>query len=102
MTGMDPNPIQSKDTLTQLKEFADEATTFLELGKKINDKVMIKYSVYIERKATELIQSIENGEEIDNTKVESYLAQFSGYLQQLTTLSYDSTDTPTEPIVQTG
>jgi hypothetical protein len=51
---------------------------------------MIKYGLYISKKADWFIQSIANKEQIDNDKIAWYLAQFSGYLHQLTTLSYDT------------
>jgi hypothetical protein len=35
------------------------------------------------------VQSIENKEQIDNSSIDVYIQQFSGYLNQLTNLSYD-------------
>lgn len=97
LTGANGNPALTDQQLTQLKKFSDEAKTFVELGKKINDKVMLKYGTYVSKKADGLILSIENKEQIDNAKIDWYLAQFSGYIYQLTTLSYDGTDTATQP-----
>jgi len=66
----------------------------MELGIKINDKTMLKYGTYIYKKASEIVQSIENQEEIDNSKIDSYISQFSGYLSKLTSLSYENTELP--------
>lgn len=100
LTGMDANPVQTDQQLTLLQKYADEGNAFFELGKKINDKIMIKYGSYMKKKSEELIQSIENKEEIDNEKVENYLAQFSGYLYKLTTLSYDSSGLSAPTMIQ--
>jgi len=43
LTGSNGNPALTNQQLAQLKKFSDEAKTFIELGKKINDKIMIKY-----------------------------------------------------------
>lgn len=107
LTGSTQSASDSQTQLTQLQKYSDEAKTFLDLGKKINDKIMMKYGLYVSKKADSLVQSIENKEAIDSIKVDSYLSQFSWYLHKLTTLSYDTSTgttldtTPTQPIIQT-
>ncbi len=95
VTDMDPDPVQSDTTLKQLKEYNAEANTFLELSTKIDDKTMKKYATYIIVKSNQIILDIETNKEIDTKKVESYLAQFAGYLTQLRNLTYGESE-PTE------
>jgi hypothetical protein len=46
----------------------------------------MKYGTYIFTKASAVVNDIENGVEIDNTKVENYFAQFDIYLDKLSNL----------------
>ena len=58
---------------------------------------MLKYGIYVSKKANEIVQSIENKEQIDNAKIDSYILQFSGYLERLTTLSNGTDTLPPQP-----
>jgi hypothetical protein len=51
LTGAGGNPALTDQQLAELQKYSNESKTFLELGKKINDKTMIKYGLYISKKA---------------------------------------------------
>lgn len=76
--------------ISKLTEYATQGNNFLTQGKEINNKTIIKYGLYISKKATSLLDDIANGKEINN--LTGYFAQFDQYIEQLQKLL--TTQTP--------
>lgn len=94
------NPNQ--EIIDQLTEYNSQGEEFLDLGYAINDKTVIKYSLYITKKSTEFIEQLEIGEDIDISKVEKYLAQFGQYLTKLQEIVDESSNVPETSDAGTG
>ena len=56
---------------------------------------MIKYGLYISKKATAFLEKIANGEQINN--LNGYFAQFDGYIEKLKELENQPTTNTTTP-----
>ncbi len=93
------NPHQA--TILQLQDFAVKGQEYLDLWRKTNDSVLTKYGLFISKKATELVTSLENGEQIDTQVVETYIASFSGYLNKLSLIVNDTEPQAILPIQET-
>lgn len=52
--------------VSRLTDYVNQGNDFLAQGKTMNNNTVIKYGVYISKKATSLLEKIANGEEIDN------------------------------------
>ncbi len=52
--------------LMRLTDYASKGNQLLEEGKTINNNTVIKYGLYISKKATDFLEKIANGEEINN------------------------------------
>jgi len=59
----------------------------------MENNTVIKYGLYISKKATSFLEKIANGEQINN--LSGYFAQFDQYLAQLNVLVGQSADTST-------
>jgi len=57
----------------------------------MGNNTVIKYGLYISKKATSFLEKIANGEQIDN--LTGYFAQFDQYLTQLNVLVGQTTGT---------
>ena len=68
--------------------------------KKNNNTTAIKYWLYIKNHSERLLNSIENGEEINMLIVEEYIGKFDNYIQKLHTLTEgeNSDDLNPQPI----
>lgn len=76
--------ISEETDLSKLADYVTQWNELRETGKSMNNNTIIKYGLYIERKATDLLEKIAKGEEINN--LEWYFAQFDQYIAQLETL----------------
>ena len=76
--------------ISKLTEYATQGNNFLTQGKTLNNNTIIKYGLYISKKATSLLDDIANGKEINN--LTGYFAQFDQYIAQLQKLL--TTQTP--------
>lgn len=70
--------------VARLTDYATQGNDFLAQGKNINNKTVIKYGMYISKKATTFLEDIANGKEITN--LSGYFAQFDQYIIELKTL----------------
>lgn len=82
-------PIQSD--VSRLTDYITQGNKFLEEGKTMRNNTIIKYGLYISKKATTFLEQIANGEQINN--LSGYFAQFDKYLVQLKELTGQSPDT---------
>jgi len=85
-------PVQ--DDVTRLTDYATQGNDFLAQGKTLGNNTIIKYSLYISKKATTFLDDIVNGKEINN--LSGYFAQFDQYIVKLKELLAQPA-TPTEP-----
>jgi hypothetical protein len=59
--------IETEQTdLSRLTDYVNKGNELLEQGKVINNNTVIKYGLYISKKATDFLEKIANGEEISN------------------------------------
>jgi hypothetical protein len=79
--------------LDKLNFYSNEGKKFLIIAKKSNDKTILKYSLFLYQKSNSLVQSIENGEQIDSITLSSNFAKFDEYLQKLN----ESSNVPSAP-----
>lgn len=85
----------------RLTDYASKGNELLEQGKAINNNTVIKYGLYISKKATDFLGKIANGEEISN--LSWYFAQFDQYITQLEEiLSPTTTETNVEEVSPTS
>ena len=70
--------------LSRLTDYVNQGNDFLAQGKAIGNNTVIKYGLYISKKATNFLEKIANGEEINN--LSGYFAQFDQYIEQLKVL----------------
>ncbi len=68
----------------KLTDYAKQGEDFLAQGKAMNNNTVIKYGLFISKKATQFLEDIANGKQIDN--LSGYFAQFDGYITEMTTL----------------
>lgn len=82
MNDLATEPITPEQTdLSRLTDYATQGNNFLEQGKSMNNNTVIKYGLYISKKATSFLEDIANGKEINN--LSGYFAQFDQYIAQL-------------------
>ncbi len=74
-------PSQEKTPISKLTDYVNQGNQLVEQGKAINNNTVIKYGLYISKKATDFLTKIANGEEINN--LDWYFAQFDKYIEQL-------------------
>lgn len=79
--------------ISRLTEYVNKGNELLAQGKAIGNNTVIKYGLYISKKATSLLEKIAMGEEISN--VSWYFAQFDTYITKLEGILGGST--PEEP-----
>ncbi len=65
----------------RLADYVNEGNNFLAQGKTMGNNTVIKYGLYISKKATSLLENIANEEKIDN--ISWYFAQFDQYIIKL-------------------
>lgn len=58
----------------------------------MNNNTIIKYGLYISKKATTFLDDIANGKQIDN--LNEYFAQFDQYITELNTLVGQTSNVP--------
>ncbi len=106
------NPFEGIDTMIQdemdsnqaiieqLKEYAQLGDGFNIRWRENNNTTAIKYWLYIKNHSERLLNSIENGEEINMLIVEEYIGKFDNYIQKLHTLTEgeNSDDLNQQPI----
>ncbi|MCX6823863.1 MAG: hypothetical protein NT085_01955 [candidate division SR1 bacterium] len=86
-----PPPV--KDDISRLTEYVTQGNDFLTQGKTMNNNTVIKYGLYISKKATTFLEDIANGKEINN--LSGYFAQFDQYIGQLKVLVGETPPTDT-------
>ncbi len=79
--------------LSRLTEYITQGNTFLTQGKAMGNNTVIKYGLYISKKATSFLEKIANGEEINN--LSWYFAQFDQYIAKLKELVGQTTNPDT-------
>jgi len=84
--GSDSASLNNDWLLDSLNVYITKWTEFNDWGRSIWNSTAMKYGTYIFTKASAVVNDIENGVEIDNTKVENYFAQFDIYLDKLSNL----------------
>lgn len=90
---MTEEPIVTEETdLSKLTDYVNKGNELLEQGKAVNNNTVIKYGLYISKKATDFLTRIANGEEINN--LSWYFAQFDQYISQLETILAPTVETP--------
>lgn len=52
--------------LSKLADYVNKGNDLREQGKELNNNIIIKYGLYISKKATDILESIAKGEKIDN------------------------------------
>ncbi len=57
---------QEGTDVSKLTDYINQGNEFVEIGKTTNDTTVIKYGMYISKKATDFLTKIANGEEINN------------------------------------
>ena len=77
-----------------MTDYVTQGNNFLAQGKTVNNNTVIKYGLYISKKATTFLEDIANGKEINN--LSGYFAQFDQYIEQLNVLVGETP--PTEAI----
>ena len=88
-----------------MTDYVTQGNNFLAQGKTVNNNTIIKYGLYISKKATTFLEDIANGKEINN--LTGYFAQFDQYIEQLKVLvgetasTYTSSTTPETPVSPT-
>lgn len=70
--------------LSKLADYVNKGNDLRDQGKALNNNTVIKYGLYISKKATDLLEKIAKGEEITN--LSGYFAQFDQYITQLEAL----------------
>ncbi len=83
----------TQNDIAKLTDYATQGNNFLAQGKAMNNNTIIKYWLFISKKATTFLEDIANGKQIDN--LTWYFAQFDEYIKELTNLVQQPT--PTEP-----
>ena len=58
--------IQEATDVSRLTDYINQGNEFVEIGKTTNNTTIIKYGMYITKKATDFLTKIANGEEINN------------------------------------
>ncbi|HCB51115.1 TPA: hypothetical protein DEP21_00810 [Patescibacteria group bacterium] len=71
-------------TKTKLQEYISQGKKLRVIAQKSNDTESKKYSLFLWKKATTLLDEIENGTEINTDDINQQMAQFSEYLNKLT------------------
>jgi len=82
-----------KDDISRLTDYVTQGNNFLAQGKTVNNNTVIKYGLYISKKATTFLEDIANGKEISN--LTGYFAQFDQYIEQLKVLVGETASTDT-------
>jgi hypothetical protein len=80
-TTTNTDTITEDTNLSKLADYVNKGNTLRDQGKTINNTTIIKYWLYISKKATDLLEKIAKGEEISN--MDWYFAQFDKYILQL-------------------
>jgi len=66
-TTTEDTTIENEQTdLSRLTDYVNKGNELLEQGKAINNNTVIKYGLYISKKATDFLEKIANGEKISN------------------------------------
>ncbi|MFA6256185.1 MAG: hypothetical protein WC606_03295 [Candidatus Absconditabacterales bacterium] len=86
--------------VSRLTDYINQGNDFLAQGKTISNNIVIKYGLYISKKATAFLEKIANGEQINN--LSGYFAQFDQYLIQLKELVGQSYGDTTANTAETG
>ena len=81
-TSSQPAPVD--DNISKLTDYVTQGNNFLAQGKTMNNNTVIKYGLYISKKAAAFLEKIANGEQIDN--LSGYFAQFDQYIAELNVL----------------
>jgi len=89
----------SQNDIAKLTDYATQGNNFLAQGKTMNNNTIIKYGLFISKKATTFLEDIANGKQIDN--LTWYFAQFDQYLVELTSLVQQPTTPEPTPITPT-
>lgn len=55
-----------QDNISRLTDYVTQGNNFVTEGKSAGNTTMIKYGLYISKKATTFLEKIANGEEINN------------------------------------
>jgi len=56
----------SQNDIAKLTDYATQGNNFLAQGKTMNNNTIIKYGLFISKKATTFLEDIANGKQIDN------------------------------------
>ncbi|MEI7919332.1 MAG: hypothetical protein WCH65_03895 [bacterium] len=64
MTTTETTPPQTD--VSRLTDYVNQGNDLLAQGKTMNNNTVVKYGLYISKKATTLLQKIANEEQIDN------------------------------------
>ncbi|MFA7298669.1 MAG: hypothetical protein WC010_03435 [Candidatus Absconditabacterales bacterium] len=88
-----------QNDVSRLTDYVTQGDYFLEQGKTMGNNTIIKYGLYITKKATTFLEKIANGEEINN--LNGYFAQFDQYIIQLKELTGETTTSDTTGSVST-
>lgn len=90
--------------LEKLVGYENEGKKYNELGKVNKDRDLIRYGLFIQKKALDLQDEINlaitNGSSIDKVSLDAYIAQFDEYLDILETTAI-ATPTPELVTIQT-
>ncbi len=76
--------VPEQTDLSRLTDYVTQGNDFLAQGKTMNNNTVIKYGLYISKKATSFLEKIANGEQINN--LSGYFAQFDQYITALKVL----------------
>ncbi len=77
--------------LSKLTTYSTQGKTYLAQGRQVNNQTLVKYGLYISKKADQFTTKIESWEEISN--LSWYFAQFDQYLAQLQSIAGTIADT---------
>jgi hypothetical protein len=83
--GTDTTTQPEQNDVSRLTDYVTQGNDFLTQGKTVGNNTMIKYGLYISKKATTFLEKIANGEQINN--LSGYFAQFDQYIVQLKELA---------------
>jgi len=61
-----PEETEEETDLSKLANYVNKGNDLRDQGKTLNNNTMIKYGLYISKKATDLLEKIAKGEEINN------------------------------------
>lgn len=85
----------AQNDVTRLTDYATQGNDFLAQGKILGNNTIIKYGLYISKKATAFLEDIANGKQINN--LSGYFAQFDQYIIKLKELLAQPQVSPPPP-----